>query len=160
MSGCFKESGSNLGCVKASHTFSVQQCFYYLIWLCFTILIQQIINPLNAKLNHICHLLALLRAHHILHVSRIRVKEHFNTLNAQLNPICHLLALLGAHHILHVSRIRVRGCLQVVLAVVRLAASIGYVMSCLQAVLTAVNIAASLAYVNPYPANVENMVSS
>jgi hypothetical protein len=32
-------------------------------------------NPLNAKLNAICHLLALLRAHPILHVSRIRVKE-------------------------------------------------------------------------------------
>ena len=25
-------------------------------------------NPLNAKLNPICHLLALLGAHHILHV--------------------------------------------------------------------------------------------
>jgi hypothetical protein len=60
-------------------------------------------NPLNAKLNPICHLLALLGAHHILHISRISV----NPLNAQLNPICHLLALLGAHHILHVSRIRV-----------------------------------------------------
>jgi hypothetical protein len=32
------------------------------------------INPLNAKLNPICHLLALIGAHHILHVSRIRVK--------------------------------------------------------------------------------------
>ena len=31
-------------------------------------------NPLNAELNPICHLLALLAAHHILHVSRIRVK--------------------------------------------------------------------------------------
>jgi len=31
------------------------------------------INPLNAELNPICHLLALLEAHHILHVSRIRV---------------------------------------------------------------------------------------
>jgi len=62
-----------------------------------------IFNPLNAQLNPICHLLALLGAHHILHVSRIRV----NPLNAQLNPICHLLALLGAHHILHVSRIGV-----------------------------------------------------
>jgi len=33
-------------------------------------------NLLNAKLNPICHLLALLGAHHILHVSRIRVKGH------------------------------------------------------------------------------------
>jgi hypothetical protein len=31
------------------------------------------INPLNAELNPICHLLALLGIHHILHVSRIRV---------------------------------------------------------------------------------------
>jgi hypothetical protein len=31
------------------------------------------INPLNAELNPICHMLALLGAHHILHVSRIRV---------------------------------------------------------------------------------------
>jgi len=30
-------------------------------------------NPLNAELNAICHLLALLGAHHILHVSRVRV---------------------------------------------------------------------------------------
>ena len=32
------------------------------------------INPFNAELNLVCHLLALLGAHHILHVSRIRVK--------------------------------------------------------------------------------------
>ena len=32
-----------------------------------------LLNPLNAELNPICHLLALLGAHHILHVSRIRV---------------------------------------------------------------------------------------
>ena len=60
-------------------------------------------NTSNAKLNPICHLLALLGAHHILHVSRIRV----NPLNPELNPICYLLALL-AHHFLHVSRIRVK----------------------------------------------------
>jgi len=35
-----------------------------------------IINPLNAELNPICHLLALLGAHHILHISRIRVKRY------------------------------------------------------------------------------------
>ena len=37
---------------------------------------QRVINPLNAELNPICHLLALLGAHHILHFSRIRVKYH------------------------------------------------------------------------------------
>ena len=31
-------------------------------------------NPLNAELNPICHLLALLGAHHIFHVSGLRVK--------------------------------------------------------------------------------------
>jgi hypothetical protein len=35
------------------------------------------INPLNAELNPICYLLALLGAHHILDVSRIRVKMDF-----------------------------------------------------------------------------------
>jgi hypothetical protein len=29
-----------------------------------------VLNPLNAELNHICHLLALLGAHHILHVEQ------------------------------------------------------------------------------------------
>jgi hypothetical protein len=31
------------------------------------------VNPLKAELNPICNLLALLGAHHILHVSRIKV---------------------------------------------------------------------------------------
>jgi len=31
-------------------------------------------NPLKPELNPICYLLALLGAHHFLHVSRIRVK--------------------------------------------------------------------------------------
>jgi len=32
------------------------------------------VNPLNPELNPICYLLALLGAHHFLHVNRIRVK--------------------------------------------------------------------------------------
>ena len=32
-------------------------------------------NPLNAELNPICYLLALLGVQHFLHVSRIRVKS-------------------------------------------------------------------------------------
>jgi len=43
-----------------------QKCVF-LMWYC------NIFNPLNAKLNPVCHLLALLGAHHNLHVSRIRV---------------------------------------------------------------------------------------
>jgi len=49
------------------------------------------INPLNAELNPICYLLALLGAHHFLHVSRIRVNnsslarlEAFNYLGTTL----------------------------------------------------------------------------
>ena len=34
----------------------------------------QIVKPLKPELNPICSLLALLGAHHFLHVSRIRVK--------------------------------------------------------------------------------------
>ena len=50
--------------VKASHVY-----FYGL-------LVQDLdcVNPLNPELNPICYLLALLGAHHFLHVSRIRVK--------------------------------------------------------------------------------------
>jgi len=45
------------------------------------------INPLNAELNPICHLLELLGAHHILHVGRIKVKDEncFNALLLGLN---------------------------------------------------------------------------
>jgi hypothetical protein len=32
-------------------------------------------NPLNTKLNPICHLLALVGVHHILHVSNVRVNH-------------------------------------------------------------------------------------
>jgi hypothetical protein len=32
------------------------------------------LNPLNAELNPICHLLGLLGVHHIFHVSGLRVK--------------------------------------------------------------------------------------
>jgi len=35
---------------------------------------KQFFNPLKPELNPICYLLALLGAHHFLHVSRIRVK--------------------------------------------------------------------------------------
>jgi hypothetical protein len=35
----------------------------------------KLFNTLNANLNPICHLLAILGTHHILHVSRIRVKK-------------------------------------------------------------------------------------
>jgi hypothetical protein len=49
---------------KAYHTVTGSACKFD---------IDQVINPLNAELNPICHFLALLGAHHILHVSRVRV---------------------------------------------------------------------------------------
>ena len=38
-----------------------------------------LINPLNVELNPICHLLASVGAHHILHVSRVRVNVYAPT---------------------------------------------------------------------------------
>jgi len=42
---------------------------------CWDKLLPEGINPLKPKLNPICYLLALLGAHHFLHISRIRVKS-------------------------------------------------------------------------------------
>jgi hypothetical protein len=44
-------------------------------------------NPLNAQLNPTCHLLALLGAHHILHVSRIRIKHTFYAMTLRISDI-------------------------------------------------------------------------
>jgi len=38
-------------------------------------------NPLNAELNPICHMPALLGAHHIFHVSVLRVNIHLHSRN-------------------------------------------------------------------------------
>ena len=51
-----------------------------------------VLNPLNAELNPICHLLALLGAHHILHINRIRVKidllEYFIWIRKHVTRTC------------------------------------------------------------------------
>ena len=52
-------------------------------------------NPLNPELNPICYLLALLGAHHFLHVSRIRVKSL---------TFRRLMSYIYGAHILDVSR--------------------------------------------------------
>ena len=41
-------------------------------------------NPLNAELNPICHLLALLGAHHIFHVSGLRVNDYTRQLHVSV----------------------------------------------------------------------------
>ena len=56
-----------------------------------------VFNPLNAELNPICYLLALLGAHHFLHVSRIMVKS------LTLRLLMSYIYIYGAH-ILDVSR--------------------------------------------------------
>jgi hypothetical protein len=43
----------------------------------FRLLLGRKFNPLNAELNPICHLLALLGTHHILHVSRVKFCHNF-----------------------------------------------------------------------------------
>jgi hypothetical protein len=48
---------------------------FYLIDETVRDMIYYLFNPLNAELNPIRHLLALVGARHIVHVSRIRVKE-------------------------------------------------------------------------------------
>ena len=58
-------------------------------------------NLLNAELNPICYLLALLGAHHFLHVSRIRVKSL--TLRLLMSYIYIYIYIYGAP-ILDVSR--------------------------------------------------------
>jgi hypothetical protein len=42
---------------------------------------------LNAQLNLICHLLAILRAHHILHFSRIKVNEGHKPTAMNVNTV-------------------------------------------------------------------------
>ena len=52
--------------------------------------IRKCLNPLNTELNPNCHLLALLGAHHILHVGRIRV--NYCVIFAVYAQVTHLAA--------------------------------------------------------------------
>ena len=63
-----------------------------------------VINTLNAELNTICYLLALLGAHHFFHVSRIRVKSL--TLRLLMSYIygAHILDVSRSHTTTHHSR--------------------------------------------------------
>jgi len=53
-----------------------------------------LVNSLNAELNPICYWLALLLAHHFLHVSRIRVKS------LTLRLLMSYIYIYGAPHLL------------------------------------------------------------
>jgi len=54
-----------------------------------TVFLLAIFNPLNAELNPFCHLLALLEAHHIFHVSVLRVKEGVGNISLQSAEMSH-----------------------------------------------------------------------
>jgi hypothetical protein len=45
------------------------------------------INALNTELNPMCYLLGLLGVHHILHVSRIRVKSNKSKISVEASGI-------------------------------------------------------------------------
>jgi len=67
----------------------------------------KIFSPLNAKLKPICHLLTLLGAHHILHVSRIRVngvpvslRTSDSIQNMNDAPKWHLACVVGSRCVL------------------------------------------------------------
>jgi hypothetical protein len=61
-------------------------------------------NPLNPKLNPICHLLALLGAQHILHVGRIRVNSAFEGLNTHNYDFVGLSSLNGNSYIQNIEQ--------------------------------------------------------
>jgi len=67
---------NNVGCVGRVEVGKKRSLFYRF-------------NPLKPKLNTICYLLALLGAHHFLHVSRIRVK---------LLTLRHLMSYIHMEH--------------------------------------------------------------
>jgi len=61
------------------------------------------INPLNAELNPICHLLALIGTHHIVHISGVRVKE-LNDLYCSPNIIRMIKSMGWAGHVARMGR--------------------------------------------------------
>jgi len=63
----------HVGREPTSHS-SVLPCHPQTLWMVINPYPKDV-NPLNPELNPICYLLALLGAHHFLHVSRIRVKS-------------------------------------------------------------------------------------
>jgi len=64
------------------------------------------VNPLTSELNPICHFLTLLGAHHILHVSRIRIKcnkpGNVHTYNEIWRRICATILQWKITYVLHI----------------------------------------------------------
>jgi len=51
------------------------------------------VNPLNAELNPICYLLALLGAHHIFHVSVLRVNFGHEVKAMERKPVMYFVVI-------------------------------------------------------------------
>jgi hypothetical protein len=62
-----------LNSLTLSDVFLVFSFLYNCVYFCMFCMLW--FNPLNTELNPICHLLSLLGAHHILHISRVRVNS-------------------------------------------------------------------------------------
>jgi len=73
----FRVSSQNF-CVQCISFLLGVNVYTYIVYIMYIYIMYMYINPLNAELNPICYLLALLGAHHFLHVSRIRVKDTMN----------------------------------------------------------------------------------
>jgi hypothetical protein len=72
------------------------------------VIIGGMINPLNSELNTICHLLALLGAHHIFHVSRIRVKRTYF-------PFSHIILVIANRTLISLEKLTMRHFISLVL---------------------------------------------
>ena len=91
-----------MGCTACTEPQCLYKGAFYLFYLLPIIMTLEahtcrLFNPLNPELNPICYLLALLGAHHFLHVSRIRVK--LLTLTLLMSYICveHLFLMFLDH---------------------------------------------------------------
>jgi hypothetical protein len=78
-------------------------------WNLDEVYIRKAINPLNGKLNPICHLLALLVAHLILHIRRIRVKcPHLSLVFGVLSiKLCDSIPDFNVHGSVHHNNIQI-----------------------------------------------------
>jgi len=63
----------NLYCIGPLYFTSLKMATWLVETFRMSLCVLTAFNPLNTELNHICHLLALLGAHHIFYVSRVRV---------------------------------------------------------------------------------------
>jgi len=106
---CRKHNGA-LACttgdqnqLKIFHIFSISTTSTVTISdVCNVVATVAYINPLNAKLNPTCHLLAFLGAHHILHFSRVRVNCEV-ICNSLHNCIFFPVKILSIYYVLTVS---------------------------------------------------------